>query len=151
MTNYREELETLGVSPDAVEGLIDQKLQQLGTALHAANRLQHSPNAPAITRLLQDPVMADRFTKLASVDTDAAIDWATIKAGGSPSAPPAAPSSHGGNLLPGWDFGPQGWEGPRPSVEQARQLYHSAPSRRTAELYAKSRLDQVISDEFLNQ
>jgi hypothetical protein len=147
---YREELEGIGVPPELVERMIDEKFKALGEALSAMQVMEQrhpgfQAHAPAIGRFIEsDPRLKSSYDRMSAADPAGALEWAGMK----------YRQAHGGSF-PQSESPPQRPEMPPivPGGNSAGQLFTDdiMADRERRMRYIKMRLKQAIPDSFLNQ
>ena len=150
----RDDLVDVGVPVAPIKQMVAQSFAGVEAAVSAALWCKEHPDLaatlPEMERLLaRDPSFAGSVERVARVDPDMALEMAALRCrhdeakragGGSfvpPTPPPPPAPTYGG---PAGD-----------PVERLRRLQTSSGRRAAVEAYAKQRLGQVISDEFLNE
>ena len=164
-----DRLTEFGVPVDAVRALFAEEQAKMMKAANAIERANRDPffaqNAPRMAEYMaNDPNLAQSVSRIGAEDPDAAIDYLTMRykrdmGGGrqSPNGDGMERYTKGTTYLMG---GPPPEQRQPPvahpvwgngdAVDQARARYQQTGSRQDAVSYAKARLRNVISDDFLN-
>jgi hypothetical protein len=164
------ELETLGIPVRALDAYVENKVQgriaeafgPIAAGFTARGKvLAEHPDygkyeQDVASFINSDPQTAQAYNKMFNVDPVAAMEYAYLKFGDnrrraapSPNGSPeqavhaAIPSARSGEARQGRD--------PGDNIRAAYERYQQTGSPRDAVAYAKARLKNVITDEFLNQ
>lgn len=164
-----QQLTDLGIPVAAVEELIERKVQsRIGEAFGSLQNGLHARNNVAaqypdyvkfehdvMAYINADPQTSHKYNAMFKVDPEGAVEYAFLKFGesrrrtapqpqsGESTVHATIPSNRSGESRRQPDAGDR--------VQNAWENYQRSGSKQAAEAYAKARLFNVVTDEFLNQ